>query len=173
MSLGRAADQLLLPVNPFFIALSLSLALVLNLLPVGRHPAVPDVLAVVLAFWSVHQPRRVGVGVAFLCGLAMDVHEGALLGQHALAYTVLCHAAVMMHRRLLWFGLAGQVVQVLPLFALATGVALAVRLAVGGMFPGWGILLAPVFDALLWPLAHALLLAPQRRPPDPDKTRPL
>jgi rod shape-determining protein MreD len=41
------------------------------------------------------------------------------------------------------------------------------------MFPGWGILLAPVFDALLWPLAHLLLLAPQRRPPDPDKTRPL
>ena len=173
MSLGRAADQLLLPVNPFFIALSLGLALALNLLPVGRHPAAPDVLAVVLAFWSVHQPRRVGVGVAFLCGLAMDVHEGALLGQHALAYTVLCHAAVMMHRRLLWFGLAGQVVQVLPLFALATGVALAVRLAVGGMFPGWGILLAPLFDALLWPLAHVLLLAPQRRPPDPDKTRPL
>jgi rod shape-determining protein MreD len=173
MSLGRAADQLLLPVNPFFIALSLGLALALNLLPVGRHPAVPDVLAVVLAFWSVHQPRRVGVGVAFLCGLVMDVHEGALLGQHALAYTVLCHAAVMMHRRLLWFGLAGQVVQVLPLFALATGVALAVRLAVGGMFPGWGIVMAPVFDALLWPLAHALLLAPQRRPPDPDKTRPL
>jgi rod shape-determining protein MreD len=64
-------------------------------------------------------------------------------------------------------------VQVLPLFALATGVALTVRLAVGGMFPGWGIFLAPVFDALLWPVAHALLLAPQRRPPDPDKTRPL
>lgn len=173
MIMPRGADQLLLPVNPFFIALSLGLALALNLLPVGRHPAVPDVLAVVLAFWSVHQPRRVGVGVAFLCGLVMDVHEGALLGQHALAYTVLCHAAVMMHRRLLWFGLAGQVVQVLPLFALATGVALAVRLAVGGMFPGWGIVMAPVFDALLWPLAHALLLAPQRRPPDPDKTRPL
>ena len=173
MSLGRSADQLLLPVNPFFIALSLALALALNLLPLGRHAAAPDVLAVVLAFWSVHQPRRVGLGVAFLCGLAMDVHEGALLGQHALAYAVLGHAAVMMHRRLLWFGLAGQVVQVLPLFALATTVALAVRLAVGGMFPGWGILLAPVFDALLWPLAHLLLLAPQRRPPDPDKTRPL
>lgn len=173
MSLGRGTDQLLLPVNPFFIALSLLLALALNLLPVGRHPAVPDVLAVVLAFWSVHQPRRVGVGVAFLCGMAMDVHMGALLGQHALAYTVLGYAAVMMHRRLLWFGLAAQMVQVLPLFALATGVALTVRLAVGGMFPGWGIFLAPVFDALLWPVAHALLLAPQRRPPDPDKTRPL
>ncbi len=173
MNLGRPSDQLLLPVNPLFIALSIALALALNLLPVGRHPAVPDVLALVLAFWSVHQPRRVGVGVGFTCGLLMDVHEGALLGQHALAYAVLAYAAAAMQRRLLWFGLAAQVVQVLPLFVLATGVALAVRLAVGGMFPGWSLLLAPLFDALLWPLAHALLLAPQRRPPDPDKTRPL
>jgi rod shape-determining protein MreD len=47
------------------------------------------------------------------------------------------------------------------------------RLAVGGMFPGWTLLLAPLFEALLWPLATLLLLAPQRRPPDPDANRPL
>jgi len=171
--LPRGGDTLLLPVNPAFIGLTLMIALVLAMVPWGRVPAAPDPMALVLAFWCVHQPRRVGVGLCFTFGLLLDVHDGALLGQHALAYAVLGHATVMMHRRLLWFGLAGQVVQVLPLFALATTVALAVRLAVGGMFPGWGILLAPVFDALLWPLAHLLLLAPQRRPPDPDKTRPL
>jgi rod shape-determining protein MreD len=41
------------------------------------------------------------------------------------------------------------------------------------MFPGWAILLAPLFEALLWPLAAVLLLAPQRRAPDPDENRPL
>jgi rod shape-determining protein MreD len=41
------------------------------------------------------------------------------------------------------------------------------------MFPGWGLLLAPVFEALLWPVANWLLLAPQRRPPDRDENRPL
>jgi rod shape-determining protein MreD len=43
----------------------------------------------------------------------------------------------------------------------------------GGMFPGWSILLAPCFEALLWPLVTLLLLAPQRRAPDPDQNRPL
>jgi rod shape-determining protein MreD len=52
-------------------------------------------------------------------------------------------------------------------------VSLAVRLLAGGMFPGWWTLLAPVFEALLWPVAALLLLAPQRRAPDPDQNRPL
>jgi rod shape-determining protein MreD len=43
----------------------------------------------------------------------------------------------------------------------------------GGMLPGWQALLAPVFEALLWPLATWLLLAPQRRAPDRDQNRPL
>jgi rod shape-determining protein MreD len=52
-------------------------------------------------------------------------------------------------------------------------VALAVRLLAGGMFPGWHIMLAPVFESLLWPVVTWALLAPQRRPPDPDQNRPL
>jgi len=48
-----------------------------------------------------------------------------------------------------------------------------VRMIAGGMFPGWEVLLAPVFEALLWPIATWLLLAPQRRPPDRDENRPL
>jgi rod shape-determining protein MreD len=173
MIMPRGSDQLLLPANPLFIGLSLLLALALNLLPVGRAPAMPDFLAIVLVFWGVHQPRRVGIGWSFLFGLMMDVHQGALLGQHALAYALLGFAAIAIHRRLLWFGLAEQALQIVPLFALAHGVQLAVRLAAGGMFPGWWLLAAPLAEALLWPLATWLLLAPQRRAPDPDKNRPL
>jgi rod shape-determining protein MreD len=173
MNLPRGSDQLLLPVNPFFIALTLFGALALNLLPLGRNPAQPDLLALVLVFWNVHQPRRVGVGVAFVFGLVMDVHEGALLGQHALAYTLLSYGAISIHRRLLWFGLAEQAVQILPLFLAAHMVSLVVRMVSGGMFPGWALLLAPVLEALLWPVATVLLLAPQRRAPDPDQNRPL
>ena len=47
------------------------------------------------------------------------------------------------------------------------------RLATGAEFPGWPMLLAPLFEALLWPLASWLLLVPQRRAPDPDENRPL
>jgi rod shape-determining protein MreD len=78
-----------------------------------------------------------------------------------------------MHRRLLWFDLPAQMLQVLPLFLLTQLVTLVVRLAAGGMFPGWSMWLAPLFQALLWPVATLVLLAPQRRPPDPDQNRPL
>jgi rod shape-determining protein MreD len=173
MIMPRGSDQLLLPVNPFFIAFTLALAAGFNMLPLGRLPAMPDLLAVVLVFWSVHQPRRVGVGLAFLFGLLMDVHQGALLGQHALAYTLLGFAGISIHRRLLWFGVVEQSLQILPVFVAVHLVSLAVRMAAGGMFPGWSLMLAPVFEALLWPVATVLLLAPQRRAPDPDQNRPL
>jgi rod shape-determining protein MreD len=173
MMLPHTNDQLLLPVNPVFVAVSLLACFGFNLLPMGRVPAMPDLLALALVFWSVHQPRRVGVGIAFVFGLLMDVHEGSRLGQHALSYTLLSFGAITIHRRLLWFGPLAQAVQVLPLLLLAKLVSLLARMAVGGMFPGWSVMLAPLFEAMLWPLATMLLLAPQRRAPDPDETRPL
>ena len=173
MIMPRGSDQLLLPANPLFIAFTLLAAFAANLLPLGRAPAMPDLLAVVLMFWNVHQPRRVGVGVAFLFGLLMDVHQGALLGQHALSYTLLSFVAITIHRRLLWFGVVEQAMQIAPVFFAMHGVSLAVRLVAGDMFPGWWLLLAPVFESLLWPVTTLLLLAPQRRAPDPDQNRPL
>lgn len=173
MIMPRSSDQLLLPANPLFITFSLLVALGLNLIPMGRQPAMPDFLALVLVFWNVHQSRRVGVGLAFCFGLVMDVHHGALLGQHAIAYTLLSYGAVALHRRLLWFTLLPQAAQVFPLFVTAHLVSLLVRMIMGGAWPGWTLLLAPLLESLLWPLVSVLLLAPQRRPPDPDKDRPL
>ena len=168
-----SGQQLLLPANPLFIWFSLLVALLLNFLPLGRVPYMPDFVALVLAFWSVHQPRRVGIGVAFMFGLAMDVHQTALLGQHALAYTVLSFLAIMLHRRLLWFSVPSQAVQVLPLFLAAHALEALIRLIAGGGFAGVSLLLAPAVESLLWPFASILLLAPQRRAPDPDENRPL
>ncbi|MEJ6006102.1 rod shape-determining protein MreD [Paucibacter sp. AS339] len=173
MIMPRGAGQLLLPANPLFIALSLVLALIIDMVPMGRLPAMPDLMAVVLVFWGVHQPRRVSVGWAFAFGLLVDVHHGALLGQHALSFSVLSYGAVSLHRRLLSFGLAEQALHVLPLFLAAHALELLVRMSVGGMWPGWTMVLAPAFEALLWPLVTVLLLAPQRRAPDRDANRPL
>ncbi|MEO6363688.1 MAG: rod shape-determining protein MreD [Caldimonas sp.] len=169
----RRSDQLLMPVNPVFVWATLLFAFLLNVVPLGRVPAMPDFLALVLVFWNVHESRRVGVGIAFVFGLLMDVHSGAVLGQHALAYTLLSFFAVTIHRRLLWFAVFSQALQILPLFLGAQAVSLLVRSIAGGMFPGWELILAPVFQALLWPVATWLLLAPQRRAPDRDENRPL
>lgn len=173
----RPGQLLLLPANPLFIWSSLVVALLLNMLQNmglwGRAAWTPDLLALVLVFWSVHQPLRVGVGAAFVFGLLMDVHQGSVLGQHALAYTVLGFYAITIHRRLLWFSVPQQALQVLPLLLVAHAVELAVRMLVGGTFPGFLILLGPVIEALLWPLVTVVLLLPQRRAPDPDDDRPL
>jgi rod shape-determining protein MreD len=169
----RSGQQLLLPANPLFIWASLVAALLLNMVPLGRVPWMPDFLALVLVFWNVHQPLRVGIGLAFMFGLGMDVHQSSLLGQHALSYTALSFLAAMIQRRLLWFPVPSQALQVLPLFALSHGVELLIRMAGGGIFPGWIILLAPLAEAALWPLVSIVLLVPQRRAPNPDENRPL
>lgn len=169
----RPGQPLLLPANPVFIWGTLLLALVANMVPFGRVAWMPDFLALVLVFWSVHQPLRVGIIAAFIFGLVMDVHQTALLGQHALAYTILSYFAITIHRRLLWFTVPSQAVQVLPLFAAAHAIELGIRMLGGGVFPGPIVLLAPVLEATLWPVVSVALLAPQRRAPDPDENRPL
>lgn len=166
-------EYLLLPANRAFIAFTLVAAFLLNLPPWGRIDWVPDFLALVLVFWNVHQPRKVGIGVAFLFGLLMDVHEGGLLGEHALAYSLLSYAAISLHRRVPWFGTIGRMLHVLPLFVLAQLITIAVRAAVGSGLPGWPHLMSGVTTALLWPLAEAMLLAPQRRAIERDENRPL
>ena len=173
----RPGQRLLMPVNPAFLWLSLLLAfsanMLGNMLLWGRAAWAPDVLSIVLVFWTVHQTMRVGIAAAFVFGLMLDVYQGGLLGQHAMAYTVLSYFAIMVHRRLLWFSLSEQTLQVLPLFALVHTVELLLNAMIGGNFPGGWVLMAPVGEALLWPVISAMLLAPQRRAPDPDENRPL
>ena len=97
----------------------------------------------------------------------------AVLGQHALAYTILSFLAVTAHRRVLWFSLRAQALHVLPIFVAGHAASLFARLIAGGMFPGWWLLAAPLLEAALWPGVVKLLLAPQRRAPNPDQNRPL
>jgi len=166
-------QQLLLPVSPFFMWTSLVVALLVNMVPIGRAVWMPDLLALVIVFWGVHQPARVGIGAAFVFGLCMDVHQSSMLGQHALSYTTLGFFAITIHRRLLWYPVLSQALQVLPLFALSQLIEVVTRMIGGGVFPGWTVLISPAIEAALWPLATALLLAPQRRTPVPDENRPL
>lgn len=173
----RPGQQLLLPANNWFIWGSLVAAFLSNMLLNigfwGRAVWAPDLLALVLVFWGVHQPQRVGIATAFMFGLLMDVQQGSVLGQQALAYSVLNFLAITIHRRLLWFTVPSQTFQVLPLFLIAHLVELLIRMLIGGSFPGFLMFLAPVIEALLWPVVSVLLLMPQRRAPDPDDNRPL
>jgi rod shape-determining protein MreD len=152
----------------------LVLALLLHmLLGLSGQTWLPDVLAIVVVFWTVHQPRRVGLVLAFLLGLVLDVHESALLGQNALSYVVLCGLAALAQRRLLWFPLNEQALQILPIFVVAALAEWTTRLVSQQAWPDWPLLLVPFLQAALWPLVGALLLAPQRRAFVRDDIRPL
>ena len=166
---------ILLPVSPVFIASSLIVAFFMNFLPWGGLLGVPDFVALVLVFWSIHQPRKIGIGVAFTMGLLMDVHSAIHLGEHALVYTLLCYLAIAIHRRVLWFQPVTQSAHVFPLFVFAQGMQIVVRLLVSpeAKFPGWLYFSESLVTALLWPVVTWLLLAPQRRAVDKDHTRPI
>jgi rod shape-determining protein MreD len=169
----QSSRRILLPVKNWFIFLTLTLALFVNLVPLGRFPVAPDWLAVALAFWCIHQPLKVSMGAAFLFGLIMDVADASIMGQHALAYVVLAFAANGLSRRILWFPLLAQALHVLPLLLGAQLTMLAIRVVGGAEFPGLLWFSGSFLGALLWyPLTYVLLL-PQFQPVERDDNRPI
>lgn len=171
----NAPQYILLPVNTAFIFFSLVISFILNVLPWGSILGIPDFLAITLVFWSIHQPRKVGMGVAFFMGLLMDVHDSIYLGENALAYTLISFFALSIHRRVLWFPVVTQTIHVFPLFLGMQVVEVLTRLwvAPNAQFPGWIYFTACVTTSVLWPIVSWLLLAPQRRAIDKDFTRPI
>jgi rod shape-determining protein MreD len=164
-TLGPAdPNEVLRPVRPWFVALTLFAALFGNLLPLAGPALVlrPDFLAVTLLYWCIQAPRYVGVGTAWLMGLLMDVGDGTLLGQHALAYAVLAYAAEYFRRRVLRFPLWQQAVQVAVLLAFCAALVLFVRVFGGAPMPRFTYFASPLVGALLWPLLSMLLQLPQR-----------
>jgi rod shape-determining protein MreD len=111
------------------------------------------------------------MGAAWVLGLITDVGNGVLLGQHALAYSMLAFASITLSRRILWFPLWAQALHVAALLLSAQAIAALVRLAMGAEFPGWIIAVGPLIGATLWPVVTTLLLMPQRRPVEIDENR--
>ena len=160
--MGSDTKELLNPVKGWFIVFSMLMALLINLIPLGRLVWRPDILALVLVYWSIQQPRKVSFLWVFFLGLVMDVHYGALLGQFALTYILICAAAVATSRRILWFDILGQMWHVFPLFVFLHVFLIFIFWLQGGVNFSWQVLFAPIIEVLLWPIANVLLLRPQK-----------
>jgi rod shape-determining protein MreD len=173
MVLESSRQHILLPVKGAFIALSIVLALAFNLLPWQDMRGVPDMLALVLTFWCVHQPRKIGIGIAWLLGLVMDASNGVLFGQHALAYAALAYFAHALHRRILRFTMLQQAAHVLILLLASQVLMLMVRMIAGGTYPGFSFFAGSLIAAALWPIVSYILLLPQRRAVNVDETTPI
>jgi rod shape-determining protein MreD len=166
-------QRILQPVRLRTIIGSFVLALLLDFMPWPDLRVAPEFVALVLTFWCVRQPRLVGLGVGWTLGLLIDAGNGVLLGQHALAYSLLAFFAISLSRRILWFGPLQQALHVGALLLFSQGVTVLVRLAAGAELPGWQVLIGPLVGAALWPLVSYLLLIPQRRPVEPQEPRAL
>ena len=164
------APELLKPARIGFILLTLSIGLLINLLPWhGLALAFrPDFVALVMLFWAIREPRKLGFTAAWVAGLLMDVGDGVVLGQHAFGYVLTVYAAIVLHRRIQRFTLWQQATHVLLLLLLLQGAMLLIRQFGGAPFPGIGYFLSCLTGAALWPVLSILLLLPQRGKPDPD-----
>ncbi len=169
----HSSRRILLPARSWFIYFSLAVALTLNLIPFGRLPGIPDWLALTLAFWCIHQPLKVGMGAGFFFGVVMDVANGSVMGQHALAYVLLAFAAGGLSRRILWFPLGQQALQIWPMLLSVQVVMVLVRMITGAEFPGVLYFLSSFVAVLLWHPLNYVLLLPQYRPAERDDNRPI
>jgi len=169
-SINYSEQEILLPAKGWFIILSLMVALLLNLLPLQGIVLTlrPDFVALALLYWTINQPQRVGMSAAFGMGLLMDVGNSSMLGQHALAYSVMIFLALLMRRRLRIFGLLEQAPQIGLMLLAAQFITLLTELLNRAHFPGWYFFLASVTGALLWPLISSLLKIPHSPKYDPN-----
>jgi len=161
-----ARDVMKLPAGPGLVFASFIAAYLFNSLPWSGWAllARPDLVLVVLVFWAIHQPGSVGQGLAFALGLAMDVDDSMLLGQHALAYVIATYGAQVLRVRVLAFPILEQTLHVLGLFIGASTVVVLLNLLLGASLPGLAAMLSPALAALAWgPLTWILYLPGLRR----------
>ncbi len=147
------------------IALSILVALMLTILPLPDWARTfrPSWTALVIVFWSLNFSKRVSIGTAWTTGLILDALKGAILGQHALALTVLSFITIKFHLRIRVFPIAHQSITIFALIAIYEFMLMWVDGIVGEAEIGlarWGPVIS---SALLWPLIAIGLDRVQRR----------
>src|SRR5271163_1777719 len=137
---------------PMLLSALVALALAVLPLPSVLEPLRPDFLVLVVFYWCIESPRAGGLSLAFFSGLALDVIHGVVLGQHALALTLMGAWATHLRLRIRVFSVLSQC---LTIFALLFGyqfVLFWIDGATGNPVTAFSRWLAPIISALLWPV---------------------
>jgi rod shape-determining protein MreD len=150
---------------PVTICIILALVLAIVPMPDRAEPYRPDWVAMTLIYWSMVLPRSYGVGTAWLAGIALDVAQGTLLGQHALALSLIAYMTVKFHLQLRVFPWSQMTAVVLTLLALYQFILFWIN-GVGGTYAPavtyWGPV---VTGTLLWPLVSLVFSGIRYRVP--------
>ncbi len=153
------------PNRRWVIALTIILGIGFNILPLPAwaEPFRPDWVALVMIYWCMALPNRVGVASGWFVGLLLDVVEGVLLGQHAFAYAVLTYLTVRLAQRIRVFPLRQQALTVL-LFLILHQLLLLWIMGLAGNAPDTTVYFVPsLLGTLLWPWIFTLLRDTRRR----------
>ncbi|MEO7063697.1 MAG: rod shape-determining protein MreD [Dokdonella sp.] len=133
---------------------SLVIAFLLQLMPLPQFllPLKPYWIGLVLIYWTIEAPDKVGLGSAFLLGLAADVLSGELLGEQALRLLVVTFIVLRFRARLRFFPVWQQALAVFALLLNDRIVMLMVRGFSGEAMPSASFWIAPLIGMLAWPL---------------------
>jgi rod shape-determining protein MreD len=123
----------------------------------------PDAMLLIVLFWSLHEPGRIGQGAAFLAGALMDVLGFSQLGQHALGYLVAVFLGQLIRVRILKFRGIEQLFHVFGLLLLARAVEVALALLLGREPLGFAAMFSPVLATVCWLPLTWLLFHPALR----------
>lgn len=144
---------------------SLALALLLTIvtLPHWALAYRPQWVALVLIFWALNRPRRVGVFWGFGAGIVLDVISGSVLGQNALGLSVVCFLAVELHQRILPFPPWQQALSVWLLLLVERLLSLWILGATGQPTPSLAYWTPTFVGAALWPWLYVLMRGARER----------
>lgn len=144
---------------------SLLLALCLQVMPLPDVWLIwrPDWLGLILIYWCVIAPQRVGVFHGFLLGLLLDLIEGAPLGQNALVMALVAFLALLVYQRMRAYALVQQAVLVFVLLGIAQLLEQWLRTIFGPFVINLAFLLPALIGAVLWPWFYTLLQVLRRR----------
>lgn len=146
------------------ILASFVIALLLTMLPLPEFLKGfrPEWVTVVLVYWCMALPYRIGIGWAWLAGLMLDVATGSLLGQHALALAIVAFLTLKLHQRIRVFPLMQQAFAVLVLVAMAQMISLWVNGIINTPPRSWTYWLPSLTSALLWPWLFVVMRSVRR-----------
>jgi len=147
------------------ILATLLISLVLSVLPMPENLQLYRVqwTALVLVYWCMAVPEKVGVGFAFVTGLLLDILTGTLLGQHALGLSVVGFITLKTYRRVRVFPLWQQSVFVVALLVVERLLFFWVDGTIGRPAKTAESWVAPLLGGLIWPWLFIVMRDLRRR----------
>ncbi len=123
----------------------------------------PAWVAMMLIYWCIVLPERVGIGIAWLLGLMLDVHTGALLGQNALGLSVIAYLTLRLHKQIRIFPPLQQSMLICFYLLLFQFLTLWIRGIIGVPPQHWTFWAPVVSSMLLWPIFFIIMRATRRK----------